>query len=65
MKELISASGRAVLHGNAAFSILVLPTEKRSNFLKEVFVCQKICFKVKVSKIFKISSADLSNGGLF
>ena len=43
-----------VLYGNDAFSILVLSTKKRySSFLKKVFVFQKICFKVKVLKMFK------------
>ena len=47
----------AVLYGNDAFSILVLPTKKQySSFLKKVFVFQKICFKVKVLKMFKIST---------
>ena len=42
-----------------------------SSFLEKVFVLQKICFKVKVLKTFKISTdyhikhADLSNKGLF
>ena len=45
----------AVLYGNDAFSILVLSTKKRySSFLKKVFVFQKIYFKVKVLKTFKI-----------
>ena len=62
----------AVLYGNDAFSILVLSTKKRySSFLKKVFVFQKICFKVKVLKTFKIftdchiKACRLSNGGLF
>ena len=39
------------------FSILVLSTKRRcSRFLKKVFVFQKICFKVKVWKSFKIST---------
>ena len=45
----------AVLYGNDAFTILVLSTKKRySSFLKKVFVFQKIYFKVKVLKTFKI-----------
>ena len=44
-----------VLYANDAFSILVLSTKKRhSSFFKKVFVFQKICFKVKVLKTFKI-----------
>ena len=46
-----------VLYGNDAFSILVFSTKKRySSFLKKVFVFQKICFKVEVLKMFKIST---------
>ena len=60
----------AVLYENDVFQILVLSTKKRySSSLKKVFVFQKICFKVKILKTFKISTdfehADLSNGGLF
>ena len=59
----------AVLYGNDAFSILMLSIEKASSsFLKKVFIFQKICFKVKVLKTFKIFSdchIDLSNWGLF
>ena len=48
------ASDRAVLNGNDVFSILVVSTKKRySSFLKKVFIFQKICFKVKVSKTFE------------
>ena len=51
------ASDMMALYGNDAFSILVLTTKKRySSFLKKVFVLQKICFKVKVLKTFKIST---------
>ena len=54
------------------FSILVLWTKKRySSFLKKFFVFQKISFKVKVLKTFKIAT-DFHikicwslNGGLF
>ena len=54
---LTLASDRIVLYGNFAFSILVFSTKKwYSSFLKNAFVFQKICFKVKVSKMFKISS---------
>ena len=46
-----------VLYANDVFSILVLSTEKQySSFLKKVFVFQKIYFKVKVLKTFKIST---------
>ena len=41
----------------ASFSIIILSTKKcYSSFLKIGFVFQKICFKVKGSKIFKFSS---------
>ena len=66
------ASDMAVLNGNDAFSIFVFLTKKRySNFFKKVSVFQKICFKVKILKTFKIftdchiKNGDLSNGGLF
>ena len=53
--DLILASDIAVLYGNDASSISVLSTKKQySSFLKKVFDCQKICFKVKVLKTFKI-----------
>ena len=45
-----------VLYGNVVFSILVPSTKRYSNFLKKIFVFQKICFKVKVIKTFKIST---------
>ena len=42
---------------NDAFSILVLSTKKQySSFLKNVFVFQKICSRVKVLKTFKVST---------
>ena len=45
----------AVLYGNYAFSILMRSTRKRSSsFLKKVFFSQKIYFKVKVLKMFKV-----------
>ena len=45
----------AVLYGNDIFSILLLSTKKQySRFLKKVSVFQKICFKVKLSRTFKI-----------
>ena len=56
---LSSASDRVVLYGNIAFSVLVLATRKRySSFLEKVFVFEKIGFKVKVMKTFKISSVS-------
>ena len=55
--DLTLASNITVLYGNDAFSILVLSTQKRfSSFLEKVFVFQKICFKDKVLKTFKIST---------
>ena len=49
------ASDIAILYENDAFLILELWVKKRcSGFLKKVFVLQKICFKVKVLKTFKI-----------
>ena len=54
---LTLASDRAIFNGNDVFSILVLSTKNRySSFLKKVFVFQKICYKVKVLKTFKIST---------
>ena len=48
-------SDRAVLNGNDVFSISVVSTNKQSSsFLKKVFICQKICFKVKVLKTCEI-----------
>ena len=60
---------RAVFYRNAAFSILVLSTNKRyPSFLKRACVFQKICFNVKVMKTLNISSdfliKYLSNGEL-
>ena len=47
----------AVLYENDASSVLVFSITKwYSVFLKKVFVFQKICFKVKVLKSFKIST---------
>ena len=44
-------------HGNVAFSILVYSAKKQyCSFLKNIFIFQKICFKVKVLETFKISS---------
>ena len=52
---LTLVSDMAVLYGNDAFSILVLSTKKRySRFLKKVFLFQKIYFKMKVLKSFKV-----------
>ena len=54
---LTLTSDMAVIYGNDAFSVLVLSTKKRcSSFLKKVFFFQKICFKVKLLKTFKIST---------
>ena len=45
----------AVLYGSDALSILVLSTKKwYSSFLLKVFVFQKIRFKAKVLKTFKL-----------
>ena len=45
----------AVLYGNDAFSILVFSTKKQCpSFFKKVSVFQKICFKVKPLKTFKM-----------
>ena len=61
-----------LLYGNDAFSILLLLTKKGfSSYLSKLFVFQKMCFKVKVLKTFKISTdchiknVDLSNEGPF
>ena len=54
---LTLASDRAVLYGIVALSISVLSTKKwSSGFVNGICVFQKICFKVKVLKMFKISS---------
>ena len=54
---LTLASDMEILYRNSAFSILVFSTKKRSfSFLKKVFVFQKICFKVKVLTLFRIST---------
>ena len=54
---LALASDMAVLYENDAFSTLVLSVNKMfSSFLKKIFVFQKIFFKVKVLKSFKIST---------
>ena len=54
---LTLASDMAVLYGNYAFSMLVLPTKKRySSFLKKFFIFQKIYFKAKDLKTFKFST---------
>ena len=46
-----------VLYGKDMFSILVLSTKNwYFSFLKKVFVFQKICFRVKVLKKFKVST---------
>ena len=48
---------KTVLYGNIAFSILVFSTkEQYSCFLRKVFVFEKIDFKVKLLKTFKIFS---------
>ena len=52
---LTLASDMAVLNGNDKFSIFLLSTKKpSSSFMRKVFVFQKICFKIKVLKTFKI-----------
>ena len=54
---LTLAFDMAVLYGNDAFSILVLSTKKRYfSSLKKVFVFQKIFFKIRVLKSFKMST---------
>ena len=54
---LTLGSDMAVLYGNDTFLISVLSTKKSfSSFLIKVFVLQKICFKVTVLKMFKIST---------
>ena len=46
-----------VLYGNDTFSVLLPSTKKHyPSFLKKIFVFQKVCFKVKVLKTFKIST---------
>ena len=66
---LTLASDMAVLYRNDALSILVLSAKKRySNFFEKGFRFQKICFKVKALKTFKIFTdchIKTCNGGLF
>ena len=51
---LTLASERGVLYGNDVLSILAVSAKKwYSSFLKKVFFFQKICFKVKVLKMFE------------
>ena len=48
---------RAALYGRNEFSILALSTKIRyPSYLKKVFIFKKVCFKVTISKRFKISS---------
>ena len=55
--SLSMASKREVLYGYVTISIAVLSTTKRySSFLQKVFIFQKICFKVKLLKTFKVVS---------
>ena len=54
---LTMASDKAILFENVALSILIYLTKKwYSSFLIKVFFFQKIYFKVKVLKTFKIFS---------
>ena len=47
--------GRVVLHGNVAFSIVVLLSKQQNaNLLKKVLGFQKSCFEVKALEICKI-----------
>ena len=63
---LTLASVRAVLDENIAFSILVLSTKTGySSFLKRAYFFQKIGFKVKILKTFKIFSHSHINRGVF
>ena len=53
---LTMASDKAILFENVALSILIYLTKKQySSFLIKVFFFQKIYFKVKLLKTFKIS----------
>ena len=59
-------SDMPVLHGNDAFSNLVLSNEKQyPSFLKKVFVLQKSCFKVNPLKKFKIFRLSHKNMPIF
>ena len=54
-------SDMTVLYGSDAFSILVLSTKRPySSFLKEIFIFQKIYFKIKVLKLFKHSTGGFA-----
>ena len=60
------ASDRAVFNGNGVIPILVASTKKKdSSFLKKVFVLRKICFKVKVLKMFEIFTECHKKKGRF
>ena len=55
--RVLLASDRSDLYRNFALTIVVLSTKKLyPSFLKTVYVFQNICFKVKVLKMFKITS---------
>ena len=60
------AYDRAVFHGNIAWPILVPSVNKRySSFFKSICLFQKIFFKDKVLKTFKISSdCHIKSGSL-
>ena len=59
---LTLASDRAVLNRNDVLSILVVSTKNQySSFLKNVLVFQKMCFKVKVLKMFETFTGSDKN----
>ena len=66
---LIVASDRAILHGNDAFSILVLSTKKLySSFFKKHFISLKICSIENVQKFHWLSHKNMpisETGGYF
>ena len=54
---LTLAFDRTVLHRNVALSIVALSSKKRcSSLLKKILVFPNTCFKVKILKMFEISS---------
>ena len=53
---LTLASDKATFYRNVLFSISATSNKRQySNFWKKAFIFQKICFRVKVMKTFKIS----------
>ena len=55
--QFVLTFNKTVLYENVTLSMTLLSTKQRyTRFLKMVLILHKTCFKVKVSKMFKISS---------